>query len=128
MQTLKLKRIVVPKFEMERTYNEDLTTWFKKQVQQPMHLARLLGMGPDEMQSITQIIHKTKIKVDNNGTEAAAATAMVMVGAAFHQPEPDPTIEFLATHTFLYYIRIAKAQDGNDAALLFLGIYDGPNR
>ena len=66
---------------------------------------------------INSVLHKTYIDVDENGTEAAAVTAIAAVGGSAFTERPEP-IAFKADHPFTYFIR-------DDAAgeILFLGQY-----
>ena len=69
---------------------------------------------------IDDIIHKTYIKVDELGTEAAAITAVIMVRAtAFHFEE---IIKMNVDHSFIYMIRDKRIKDiyGNNL-MLFIG-------
>lgn len=70
----------------------------------------------DEMSLfITDIIQKTKIKVDEKGIEAAAATAVMMTeGTALEEPEVK---EFIADEPFKYMI----LTDAEEPELLFYG-------
>lgn len=61
---------------------------------------------------ISSIIHKTYIKVDEKGTEAAAVTAVVMRCMAAFPPEPIPVMK--VDHPFLFVIRNNDLQLGND--------------
>ena len=61
---------------------------------------------------ISSIIHKTFIKVDEQGTEAAAATAVVMRCMAAFPPDPIPVMK--VDHPFLFVIRSNDLQPGND--------------
>ena len=61
---------------------------------------------------ISSIIHKTYIKVDEKGTEAAAVTAVVMRCMAAFPPEPIPVMK--VDHPFLFVIRNSDLQLGND--------------
>lgn len=63
---------------------------------------------------ISDVIHKAYVSVDEQGTEAAAATA-VIVGATSIQPEEDP-IEMVFDHPFLFVIR-----DRQSGLILFMG-------
>jgi|GEM_PF-281105 len=64
---------------------------------------------------ITDVIHKTFINVDENGTEAAAVTG---VGAGGSGIPKDPPIEFTADKPFTYMIR-----DDANGEILFMGEY-----
>ena len=64
---------------------------------------------------ITKVIHKAFIEVDEEGTEAAAATAVIL-GKAYIPP-----FEFLANHPFLFLIR-----DKQTNSILFLGRVTNP--
>ena len=74
--------------------------------------------------TISAAIHKAFIDVNEQGTEAAAATAIVMRALAMRaqQPEPPPII-FRADHPFLFLIR--QTQTG---AILFMGRVDDPTQ
>ena len=61
---------------------------------------------------ISSIIHKTYIKVDEKGTEAAAVTAVVMRCMGAFPPEPIPIMK--VDHPFLFVIRNNNLQLGND--------------
>ena len=63
---------------------------------------------------ISAAIHKAYIDVNEEGTEAAAATAIGMRATAM-RVEPEPVV-FEADHPFLFMIR-----DRKTGAILFLG-------
>jgi serpin B len=65
---------------------------------------------------VSKIIHKTYIRVDEEGAEAAAVTAVVMEETAMPIEEPQPII-FNADHPFLFSI-----YDTTDGTILFTGI------
>jgi serpin B len=69
------------------------------------------------------VIHKAFIDVNETGTEAAAATAAVMVGAAMRAPDPTPPPEFRADHPFVYLIR-----DNRSGGILFMGRVNDPTK
>jgi serpin B len=70
------------------------------------------GMDGKKDLVISAVVHKAFVDVNEEGTEAAAATAVVMGRAAM--PEPAPV--FRADHPFLFLIRDTKT-----GAILFLG-------
>ena len=68
---------------------------------------------PGERLSIGQVVHKAFVKVDEKGTEAAAATAVGGVGGGLPSP---PKRVFTADHPFLFLI-VEKAS----GLVLFMG-------
>ncbi len=63
---------------------------------------------------VSEVFHKAFVKVDEDGTEAAAATAMgMMKGMAMHQSKPIP---FLANKPFLFYISEVSSNE-----VIFMG-------
>ena len=74
--------------------------------------ADFTGMNPSGELFVSFVIHKAFVDVNELGTEAAAATAVGMMGAAF--PESPPT--FRADHPFLFLIRHNPTK-----SILFLG-------
>ena len=82
--------------------------------------ADFTGMAPaSEAIRISEAVHKAFIAVDEHGTEAAAATA-VMAKSGGMPPAGEP-IEFTADHPFLFFIRDTKT-----GAILFMGRLDDP--
>jgi serpin B len=70
-----------------------------------------IGGGPLR---ISEVVHKAYVEVNEEGTEAAAATAVGAFGAAA-VPAPKPKV-FKADHPFLFFIR-----DRDTNAVLFSG-------
>jgi serpin B len=68
---------------------------------------------PNDRLYIGAVFHKAFVKVDEKGTEAAAATAVMMPKGAGMPPQP---IEFKADHPFLFFI-VDKAS----GLVLFMG-------
>jgi len=62
---------------------------------------------------ISAVLHQAFVKVDEQGTEAAAATA---VAASLRAPTPPPPPVFRADHPFVFLIR-----DKSTGSILFLG-------
>ena len=73
------------------------------------------GMSTQEQLFISAVIHKAFVDVNEEGTEAAAATAIVMraMGMRAHPEEP---VVFRADHPFVFLIRENRTQ-----SILFLG-------
>lgn len=103
----------LPKFEMEWGAKSIKEQLIDLGMQKPFMDADFSGMGDGgEELSITDVLHKAYVKVDEEGTEAAAATAVV-VGIESLQP---PKLIFLADHPFLFVIR-----DAQTGSILFMG-------
>ncbi len=83
------------------------------------------AMTGDRSLVISAAIHKAYIDLDENGTEAAAATAVVMEMATAMQPRtpPPPPIVFTADHPFLFLIR-----DNQSGGILFMGRVIDPTK
>jgi len=75
----------------------------------------------EERLFISQVFHKAFIKVDEKGTEAAAATAVVMAEAGAAPAEPP--FQFKADHPFLFFIR-----DNASGLVLFMGRVADPSK
>ena len=73
------------------------------------------GISKSEQLKIDEVIHKTFIDVDEEKTEAAAVTAIGLVGATAMPPQY-PTAEFHADRPFTYFIT-----DDRTGTILFMG-------
>jgi serpin B len=73
------------------------------------------GMSTQERLFISAVIHKAFVDVNEEGTEAAAATAVTMRATAI-RPMPEEPVEFRADHPFVFLIR-----DNRTQSILFLG-------
>jgi serpin B len=71
---------------------------------------------------ITEVFHKGFVKVDEKGTEAAAATAVLM-GETSAMPDEKPIARIKVDHPFLFLIR-----DDASGLVLFLGRVTDPSR
>jgi serpin B len=83
------------------------------------------GLEPPHEDSlwISKVFHKTFVEVNEEGTEAAAATAVTMTIAGHRMTPPPPIPIFRADHPFLFAIR-----DRRSGAILFLGRMSDPTR
>jgi len=70
------------------------------------------GMTGNRELFISDVIHKAFVSVDEAGTEAAAATAVIMMRAAVSKPPVEVTID----RPFIFLIR-----DIETGAILFVG-------
>lgn len=75
-------------------------------------------MTSSEALYLDEVIHKTFIQIDEEGSEAAGATAGIMKRATAIEPDVE---EFFADKPFFYMIR-----DRQTGAILFLGTMTGP--
>jgi len=111
--------VVLPKFKIE--FEQSLNAALKQ-----------LGMGvaftpgadfskmivPPFTAAISEVLHKTFVEVNEEGTEAAAVTGVKMMMTAM--PRPEDKFSFVCDHPFLCAIR-----DDVTGSVLFLGaIYD----
>lgn len=83
--------------------------------------ADLSGIARVEQLAISAVLHKAFVDVNEEGTEAAAATA-VIVGVTAAPPPSEPAV-FRADHPFLFLIR-----ENRSGAILFLGRVSAPWR
>jgi serpin B len=83
------------------------------------------GMTGKRELFISAVIHKAYINVDEQGTEAAAATAVVMEKAMAMPPrfQPPPPPVFRADHPFIFLIR-----DNRSGGILFMGRVTDPTK
>ena len=113
---LSSQRVMVyfPKFKMETDYSlaGDL-----KAMGMPLAFsdnADFSGMDGTRNLVISDIVHKAYIDVNEEGTEAAAATGGIFTSKAIFQEQPVPV--FRADHPFIFFI-----QDRDTGAILFMG-------
>lgn len=75
--------------------------------------ADLSGISDAERLAVDQVIHQTFLAVDEEGTEAAAATAITIRTVSMPAP---PQVRFHADRPFLFLIR-----DHRTGAIVFIG-------
>jgi serpin B len=81
-----------------------------------------IAMGGESALYISDVVHKAFVEVNEEGSEAAAATAVIVgvnTTTSVHQQVPPK--EFIANHPFLYMIR-----DTSSGAILFMGRMQNP--
>lgn len=117
MKEEKLDAISLPKFEFD-------TKYFMKETLSAMGMpaafvnADFSGMDGTKNLFIDQVIHQAFVKVDEEGTEAAGATAVIMKGSAVLQRKV-----FNADHPFIFVI-----QEKSTGNILFLGRVSDPTK
>lgn len=79
------------------------------------------GMTSSERLGISEVIHKAFIDVNEEGTEAAAATAVMMRAMSAPRPQPIEKVVFKADHPFLFVIR-----ENISGCVLFMGRVSNP--
>ncbi|MDD3777973.1 MAG: serpin family protein [Patescibacteria group bacterium] len=117
MKETKLDSISLPKFEFD-------TKYFMKDTLSAMGMPTAFGAadfsgldGTTSLQ-ISQVIHQAFVKVDEKGTEAAAATSVIMEKTAMM-----PRNVFRADHPFIFAI-----QEKDTGNILFLGRMIDPTK
>jgi serpin B len=103
--------VMVPKFKIETSYSlkQVLGEMGMKSVFTPS--ADLSGIDGKRDLDVSQVVHKAYVEVNEEGTEAAAATAITVHTNAVHQKPV-----FRADHPFLFFIR-----DNRNGMTLFAG-------
>ena len=114
-------KIYIPKFKFESKYRLSgvlsslgMTSAFTDQ-------ADFSGISEDPPEKISKIVHKAFVDVNERGTEAAAATALAVLGAAVGMKPKVP--EFRADHPFLFFLI-----DTQTRMILFVGRVMNPNK
>ena len=77
------------------------------------------GTGPDDRFCVSEVVHKTWVAIDENGAEAAAATAITLVPTSAVQQGP-PKV-FHADRPFAFVLR-----DAATGLVLFVGRVEDP--
>jgi serpin B len=85
-----------------------------------MKKADFSGIATAEPLFISEVLHKAYVDVNEEGTEAAAATAVVMM-AGSEAPKPEEPVVFTADHPFVFLIR-----HNNSGTVLFMGRVTNP--
>jgi len=113
--------IYLPKFEIKTPLYE-LNDYLK-------NLGMNDAFGPADFSGITnqadlyisQVLHKAFIEVNEEGTEAAAATAVIMFETAIPDDETPSRLEFNCDHPFLFLIQHKETK-----TILFMGSMEDP--
>jgi serpin B len=101
----------LPKFKMSSEFNlKEVLSNMGMPLAFIDGVANFSGINDKERLAISAVVHKTFVDVNEEGTEAAAATAVV--GGTRGGPPPS----FVADHPFLFLIR-----DNQSGSILFIG-------
>ena len=105
-------KVYLPKFRLETDYllSDTLKNMGMSQAFSPS--ADFSGISESEGLMIGEVVHKAFVEVDEKGTEAAAATAVIFSLTA----APMPGIVLNVDRPFIFYIR-----DVPTGTLLFVG-------
>jgi serpin B len=113
--------VYFPKVRLETTYSMNailaemgMPTAFTDE-------ADLSGMDGTRNLSISDVVHKAYVDVNEEGTEAAAATGVIIGATGMLPAKPIPV--FRADHPFVFLI--VDDETGN---ILFMGRVENPNR
>uniref|UniRef100_A0A671S3P9 Serpin B6 n=1 Tax=Sinocyclocheilus anshuiensis TaxID=1608454 RepID=A0A671S3P9_9TELE len=110
--------VSLPRFKMEETYDmKSLLISMGMEDVFDGQKVNLSGMSPNNDLVVSKVIHKAFVEVNEEGTEAAAATGVVI--SAFSMPLPPKT--FIADHPFLFFIRHNPSN-----SILFYGRFCSP--
>lgn len=112
--------VYLPKFTFETKYTLRQTL-AEMGMRTAFGDADFSGMDGTRHLYIQEIIHQTYVDVNEEGTEAAAATAVVMWGKGVAPAEGSVPL-FRADHPFIFLI-----QDNTSGNILFMGRVENPN-
>uniref|UniRef100_A0AC35TP09 SERPIN domain-containing protein n=1 Tax=Rhabditophanes sp. KR3021 TaxID=114890 RepID=A0AC35TP09_9BILA len=116
LATEQIVDINLPQFKLETSWNCNETL---KKLGMPTAFSRFAdfsGITEEEPLKISEVIQKACIEVNEEGTEAAAATAVVMIRATCMM-DPEMPVSFIADHPFMYFIVRPYHR------ILFAGVY-----
>jgi serpin B len=114
--------VTLPKFKFETKYfmaNDLKDMGMSSAFKYPD--ADFTGISPTRELFISEVVHQTFVEVAEYGTEAAAATAVIMLAGSIPQTE-QPKI-FNADHPFIFII-----QQKNSGNILFIGRLSDPTK
>ena len=112
-------RVYFPKFEFDTKYFMRKTLTSMGMTDAFSGSADFSGMNGNQNLFIGKVIHQAYVKVDEKGTEAAAATVVVM---ELTSAGPGNQIVFKADHEFVFLIK-----EKSTGQILFLGKVVNPN-
>jgi serpin B len=114
--------VTMPKFKMTQQFELEATLGAMGMPAAFSGSANFSGMTGKRDFSISEVIHKAYVDVNEEGTEAAAATAVTMRALAIRVPDQPPPV-FHADHPFVFLIR-----DNRSESILFMGRLADPGQ
>lgn len=117
MDTVEVQ-VSLPRFKLEKTYDmKELLISMGMVDAFDMGKCDFSHMSPCDDLVLSKVVHKSFVEVNEEGTEAAAATAAIMMmRCAMLPPE-----RFVADHPFLFFIQHKPTR-----SILFCGRYSAP--
>ncbi|XP_070841604.1 leukocyte elastase inhibitor-like isoform X1 [Chaetodon trifascialis] len=110
-------QVGLPRFKMEEKYDMKNVLMSMGMVDAfDLAMSDFSGMSPANDLVLSKVVHKAFVEVNEEGTEAAAATAAVMMLRCAFRPAT-----FVADHPFLFFIRHNPSM-----SILFAGRYCSP--
>lgn len=115
--------IYLPKFKFETSYGLNEYLMDLGMSDAFSYTADFSGIDGAQDLLISDVLHKAFIEVNEEGTEAAAATAVIMELTAVNPDEPPERITFDCDHPFLFTIHQKET-----GTILFMGSVDDPSQ
>src|SRR5579871_2452346 len=113
-------RVILPKFKLTSQFSLKETL---EQMGMPdafSDQSDFSGMDGTRLLYISAVVHKAYVDVNEEGTEAAASTGVVMMSRGIQRHQPPV---FRADHPFIFLIR-----DTHSGSILFLGRLTDPTK
>jgi len=127
--TKKEVNIYLPKFEI-KTPLYDLNNYLiDLGMQEAFAAADFSGITDQADLFISKVLHKAFIEVNEEGTEAAAATAVIMFETGIPDDDEPSRLEFNCDHPFLFLIQhpfLFLIQHKETKTVLFMGSIEDP--
>ncbi len=111
-------QVSLPRFKMEETY--EMVQFLRSMGMEDVfdgQKVNLSGMSPNNDLVVSKVVHKAFVEVNEEGTEAAGATGIVISTTSITLPPKT----FIADHPFLFFIRHNPSN-----SILFYGRFCSP--
>ncbi|XP_037790930.1 leukocyte elastase inhibitor-like [Penaeus monodon] len=116
--------LLLPRFRLEQTVSKTLIPALQNMGIIDIFDSRkvdLTGFGPLRNITVDKAIHKAFVEVNEEGTEAAAVTAAILVFKSASSSRDDLPIQFHCNRPFVFLI-----QDNDTQNILFMGAFKNP--